>query len=129
MDQGIQDFLTDLIAGANFSAMKCRLYQNNHAPANTDTLSSYTESSFTGYSAVALSGWSASSVSGHVATTTASVAQFTLTAGTQAVYGVYLTNSGNTRLYAAQEDPNAPVTLNTTVSVYQVTVTVTLQSA
>jgi hypothetical protein len=127
MDQGCQDWLTDLIAGGNFSAMKCRLYSNNNVPDNADVLGDYTESAFTGYAAVALSGWSASAVAAHVASTTAAVATFTLSSGTGTVYGAYLTNSAGTRLYAAAEDPNAPLTLNTTGNVYQVTVTVSLK--
>lgn len=127
MDQGLQDFLTDLIAGSHFSAMKCRLYSNNHTPANTDVLANYTEATFSGYSAVTPSGWSGSSVSAHVASSVAADATFTLTSGSQAIYGVYLTDSANSRLYAAQIDPNAPVTLNTTVTTYVVSVTVSLQ--
>ncbi len=128
-DDGVKDWLTDLTAGSHFSAMKCRLFQNNHTPSTSDALSNYTESSFAGYSAVSLSGWSAVTVSAHVASTTAAVATFTLTSGSQSVYGAYLTDSGGTHLYAAQIDPNAPVNLNTTITTYQVTVTVTLQSA
>lgn len=128
MDQGLADYLSDLIAGGNFSTQKCRLYQNNHVPANTDVIGNYTESTFTGYAAVTVAGWSAPVVAGHVGSTVASTITFTLTAGTQNVYGAYLTNAGNTRLYAAQVDPNAPVVLNTTVTVYQVTITFTDQS-
>jgi hypothetical protein len=128
MDQGIQDWLTDLISGTVFGAMKVRLYQNNHTPANTDVLASYTESTFAGYAAVSLSGWSAVTVSGHVATTISATATFTLSSGTQNVYGVFLTNSAGTRLEAAQIDPNAPISMSTTINTYTVTVTVTLQS-
>lgn len=129
-DQGLQDWLNDLIVGAVFSAMKCRLFVNNHTPVVGDASPAvYTEAAFTGYVAVTLSGWSAATVSGHVATTVSATVTFTLTAGTATIYGAFLTNSAGTRLEGAQLDPNAPVTLNTTVSVYQVVVSVTLQSA
>jgi hypothetical protein len=128
-DDGIGDFLEDLKVGANFSAMVCRLYSNNHVPAVTDTLANYTEATFAGYANVAVTGWSGVVVAGHVASTTSATLTFTLTSGTQNIYGAYFTDPGNTELYGAQEDPNAPVTLNTTVSVYTVTVTFTLQSA
>jgi hypothetical protein len=129
MDQGLQDWLTDLISGANFAAQKCRLYSNNNVPDTSDVIGDYTESTFTGYASVTLAGWSAVTVTAHVGSTVAATANFTLTAGTATVYGAYITNSGNTRLYAAQIDPNAPITLNTTTNLYQVTVTVSDQSA
>jgi hypothetical protein len=73
------------------------LYQNNHTPAYADTVSSYTEATFTGYSSATLTGasWSLSGTD----PATASYAQqsFASTANqtAQVIYGYYLTVSGN----------------------------------
>lgn len=129
MDQGIAAMLSDIRAAPDFAGLKLRLYQNPHIPSTADNLAAYVEASFPGYAPVTLGGWSAVAVAGHVASTTAATATFTLTGGTQQIYGAYITDAGGTVLWAAASDPNAPITLSTTVNAYQVTVTFTLQSA
>ncbi len=53
---GQQQFLTDLLAGGSLENWELRLFASSHAPAVTDTLSTYTaiEATFTGYSAKTL---------------------------------------------------------------------------
>jgi hypothetical protein len=127
-DYGITAELTNVIASAPFTTGKQKLYSNNHVPAQSDSVGSYTESTFTGYAAVTFGTWGSVTVTAHVASVTCAVATFTLTAGTATVYGAFFTDSGGSNLIGACEDPNAPISMNTTVNTYQVTVTLTVAS-
>ena len=127
-DDWIKTSLGDNVSGA-LVGVKVHLFSNNVTPTNADSLATYTEANFTGYAAATASGWSAAGLTGHVASTTANPVTFTLTAGSQNVYGYYLTDSTSGKLYAAERDPNAPVALNTTASTYQITPKIERQSA
>jgi hypothetical protein len=108
------------------TGIRLRLFSNNHTPAANDVLANYTEATFAGYAAVALADPGASTLSGNVATVTFAAATFTCTSGSQNIYGWYLTDSGNTKLYYAQADPAAPVTVSSAgLNTYTVTVTLT----
>lgn len=128
-DYGSQKALDTFDSNSPWSNAKVRLYSNNHTPTDSDTIANYTEATFTGYAAINMPAFPASTVTGHVASSTAASITFTLTSGSQAIYGVYITDNAGTNLLAAIEDPNAPVTLNTTVNTYTVTLTLTAQSA
>lgn len=118
--------LVDAMSGhAAFPAgIKLRLFSNNHVPSNADTIASYTEATFAGYLAISLADPGASTVTGHVASATFAAATFTCTSGSQNVYGWYLTDTAGTKLYYAQADPAAPVTVSSAgLNTYTVTVT------
>ena len=85
LDDGCGDWLEDLTAGAVFSAMYARLYQNNHTPVNTDGLGSYTESTFAGYTKQGPLVFGAVTVAAHVASTTAAAVTLAMTAGVGAL--------------------------------------------
>lgn len=128
-DYGVQKGLDALTQNTPFSTSKVRLYSNNRTPSDSDVIGDYTEATFSGYSAVTLPAVPNSTVTAHVASASPSTVTFTLTSGSQNIYGVYLTDSGNTNLLGAVRDPNAPVAMNTTVNTYQVTLTFSLASA
>lgn len=128
-DYGATEALTAIINRSSYSAGKTKLYKNNVTPADADVVGTYTESTFTGYAAVTNGAWGTVTITAHVAQSIAATVTFTLTAGSENVYGMFMTDSGGTNLVGACRDPNAPVGLNTTINTYQVTVTLQLQSA
>jgi hypothetical protein len=98
-DAGESDMLSVIVNKTAPSNYVLRLYQSNTTPAETDTHTTYTEATFTGYSSVTLTGasWSIAGT----APTTASYAQqtFTSSAGSQSqnIYGYYVNRTtGNT---------------------------------
>lgn len=126
-DLGIAKALDDIVAGAGFSTAKLRLFKNNVTPDNTKVIGDFTEATFSGYAAISLTGWSAAAVTAHVAQSDPTAGTFTITSGTQAIYGWYVTDSGGTVLYWAQRDPSAPVTLDAS-GLNQYIVTASLQA-
>lgn len=120
--------------GGSAVTIYAHLFKSNTTPAVTDTLSTYTVADFTGHAGVALSGWSAASVASHVGSTTASNATFTITSGSQDVYGVVFTDNvvyaSSTKFYGAVRDPSAPVTLDASnTNAYIIATSLTDQSA
>jgi hypothetical protein len=127
MDDGCKNALADLLgSGTVWNGAKLRLFSNNVTPANTDVIGTYTEATFAGYASGALT-WGTVSVSAHVASSVATTVTFSLSSGSQNIYGPYITNAAGTILLAAARDANAPVALNTTTNTYQVTVTLSLK--
>lgn len=127
-DAALQDWLNALIATSPFATMRIHIFVNNIVPSDSDTLGMYTECTMTGYVAQSVTGWSAASLTGHVGSTSSAQNTFNFSGSFQPIYGVYYTDSTNTKLYGAVRDPNAPVSINSTVSQYLVTTTVTDQS-
>lgn len=88
--------------------VRLHLYKNDITPAETDTLSMYTECSASGYSVKQLAGsqWTFATSS---STSSASFARQTFTYSTsEAVYGYYITNQGVTTLIWAERFSGAP---------------------
>lgn len=126
-DQGVQDSLDELLASPPWSTAKLRLYQLGPTPpTDTAVLADFTEATFTGYAAVSLA-WGSSSLAGHIATSQATQANFTITAGTQTIKGWYITNAAGTRLLASQMDPSQPINL-AAASLNQYAVTVSIST-
>jgi len=118
---GEGQLLTDILTNA--STWKLRLYSNNYTPTNSDTVSNYTEATFTGYSAITLT----RSVSGSTWTITSSSspasasypAQTFSATSAQTIYGYYITDSGGTKVIYAEKFASAisltnPSSLNVT---------------
>jgi hypothetical protein len=86
-----------------------RLYTNNITPAETDTASTYTEASGSGYAAITLTGssWNAPSEG---APSSIGYAQqtFTFTGALGNVYGYYMTRATSGRIALAERFTNAP---------------------
>jgi hypothetical protein len=126
-DDGIKAELDAMTGSSPISTAKLRLFKSNTTPSNATVLSDLTEATFAGYSAISLSGWSAAVVTAHVAQSDPSPGTFTITSGTQAIYGWYVTDSGNTKLLWAQRDTGAPITLDAS-GLSQYTVTASVQT-
>jgi hypothetical protein len=108
----LNDFITDHIGNNNYYY---RLFTNNITPGTATVLTDFTEAAWTGYAPIqggAIT-WPAATLSGHVAQSTGSNIVFNNTSGgTVTVYGVYVTNGVTaTKLYFAERDPNAPVSV------------------
>ena len=108
------DLLTDMIASI-LNGWYMRLYTGNITPTTTTTLASLSavEATFTGYAAVNLTTWSAPTIDGTSAAISVSTqGVFTATSGggTGNLYGYYLTNAGQTKLYGAERFVGAPIT-------------------
>lgn len=78
-----------------------RLFSNNVTISDSTVFSDLTECSFAGYAAVSPA-WPAPSLTAGVAGTLSPSATFTYSGGTSTtIYGAYITDSGNTKLYGA----------------------------
>lgn len=105
-----------------------KLYQSNTTPAETDTHTTYTEATWTGYAAVTLTGatWT---VSGTAPTEAAYPQQtFTSTAGSQnqANYGYYVTQFTAGTLMWAERFTDGPYTIVNNGDAIKVTPKITL---
>jgi len=123
-DGGLAAALDAMLADSQWATAKLKLFTNNVTPDNTFGTGSFTEATFTGYAAITLAAWGASSLSAHIASSLQPKQQFTITAGSQNIYGWYITNSAGTVLLASGRDPAAPVALNSAgMNKYGVTLT------
>lgn len=105
------------------------LFENNHTPANSDTVAAYTECTFPGYASVDLPAIVGVSIAAHIATATWAPEVFTRSAGggTFNIYGYYVTDDTDAVLLWAQRDDLAPVTMNTVGQTYVVVPIMTFQ--
>ena len=110
------------------SDIELRLFSNDVTPAETDTVATYTEATFTGYSAITLTGASWSVVAGAPSVATYAEQQFTSTADgqNQSVYGYYMTRNGGTRIVLAERFSNGPYTIANNGDWIKVTPQITL---
>lgn len=107
----------------------CRLFTNNYTPIATTVLGDLTEAVFMGYLAQPLAGAAASTTSGGKGSTTWNTLTFTNNSGAPVtVYGYYITDTANTKLFWAERDPAAPITINASGGHYYVTPALTLAS-
>lgn len=100
--QGALSDLAGWLAG-DLGTAYARLYSNNVAFLPTNTLASYTEAAFPGYAPVGSLGWSVPYVNGQgKAQTDSNPVLFRLNSnsGSYAVYGLYITDSANSKLLA-----------------------------
>lgn len=112
LDEGSQGLLDVETGHLAREALYMRLFSNNVTVDGTQDHTSFTEATFTGYAAVLLADPGASVVTAHIAAVTYAAALFTITAGSQNIYGWYITNAGGTRAYWAQTDAGAPVAMS-----------------
>jgi hypothetical protein len=106
-----------------------KLFTSNTTPADTDTASTYTEASFTGYTAKTLTGSSWTVTTG--APSEASYAQqtFASTANQTAasVYGYYVIQTTSTELMWAERFTDGPYTVTNDGDEIRITPKITLQ--
>lgn len=125
-DLGIKDALSALVNRP--PGYTLRLFTNNITPNTSNVVGDFTEATFTGYGATALAGWTAAAVVAHVAGTTANPITFTATGAYQSIYGWYVTDGAGDYVCGGR-DAAAPVVMSATVNTYQVTLSLTAQSA
>jgi hypothetical protein len=107
----LQSILAAMIAGSSWPTT-IHLFQNNFAVGVNPALASFTESTFPGYASQTITGlWTAVGIISPLVYSQTSLITWTLTAGSQSVYGYYVTDS-TPNLYWAENDPAAPVTLS-----------------
>jgi hypothetical protein len=114
-NEGETQLLNDLLAGGTLENWSLRLYSNNITPAETDTASTYTEATFTGYSAKTLTRsvtgttWATPTQTGttlessNAKSTYGSSAQSWNATSAQTIYGYYLVGATSTKLIAAEK--------------------------
>ena len=106
-----------------------KLFTSNTTPADTDTASTYTEASFTGYTAKTLTGASWTVTTG--APSEASFAQQSFTSSAsqtaQTVYGYYVIQTTSTELMWSERFTDGPYTVTNNGEEIRVTPKLTLQ--
>jgi hypothetical protein len=123
-DDGILELIAAISVGTVPAGFNMHLYTNNLTPTTSTVLADFTEATFTGYTSVAVSVVTGPLVFGHYASVIFSPAGFTISAGTQNIYGWYLTDDTDTILIASQRDPAAPVLMDAAgLNTYQITQT------
>ncbi len=114
-DQALTNFLDDFIVNRlGNAAYVYRLFVNNVTPNFSQVIGSYVEAAFAGYAPVAGNTlvWPAATSVSHIAQSTAAAILFNNSSGgPQTVFGVYVTNPAGTRLYYAERDPSAPISI------------------
>ena len=109
LDEGAAAVLDAETGHTAMPALYLRLFSNNVTVDGTQDHTSFTEATFAGYAAIALPDPGASSVAAHIASRAYAQQTFTITAGSQNIYGWYITNAAGTKAFWAQTDAGAPV--------------------
>lgn len=125
---GVQEMLKRAL---NFSAtgdVHLHLFKSNTTPAETDTVATYTEATFTGYSVKTLTGASWTITNADPSSASYAQQTFTSSAGSQNenVYGYYVTNSADTILLWAERFSDGPYNIVNNGDAIQVTPVITL---
>ncbi len=93
-------------------AGKLRLYKVATLPSNASLFADFTEADFPGYAAVQLvaATWPLATVANHIASSTYPTVTFTRNASGagQNIYGWYITDGANTKLYACGQFTSGP---------------------
>lgn len=105
--------LNAIVNKAAATDLVLRLYTNDITPAETDTHTSYTETTFTGYSAATLTGSSWTITEGNPSYASYAQQTFTSSAGSQNVshYGYYVQYSTSNILAWAERFTSPPYTI------------------
>lgn len=100
--------------GGSISGAILRLFSNNITPAETDTVSAFTETTFTGYSAITLGTSPTVSDASPATATYAGPHEFTSSAGSQSVtvYGAYINRATGSRIIASERFPSSFTIVN-----------------
>lgn len=117
----ILEMIVNKTAAQNLSL---RLYKSNTTPADSDTAGTYTEADFGGYAAITLSGasWN-SAASGSIAYSAQQT--FTLSSGSNSIYGYYITQAVSGVILLSERDPSAPFSMANVGDNVKITPTIT----
>ena len=125
---GVQEILKRALNVSATGDVSLKLFKSNTTPGETDTTSTYTEATFTGYAAKTLTGASWTVTNADPSEASYAEQTFTSTASSQneAVYGYYVTNSGGTILLWAERFTDGPYTIVNNGDAIKVTPKITL---
>jgi hypothetical protein len=116
----------------SIGAGKIRLYKVATLPSNASLLADFTEADFPGYAAVQLvaANWTLAAVTAHVASSSYPLINWTrnATGAAQNIYGWYLTDGANTKLYACAQITSGPLVIQNNGDAVNVTPTLTTKS-
>lgn len=103
------------------------LYQSNTTPAETDTIGTYTEATFTGYANITLAGASWTVTGGAPSSATFAQQTFTSSAGSQnqSIYGYYIKRVTTGDLVYAERFSDGPYVIVNNGDAVKVTPTIT----
>lgn len=113
--------LLDYLSTNLFGTLKVRLFKNNLTVVAGTVLADLTEANYSGYAAQTAAGWSAAAIVSGAGSTTGTPLTFATanpTTITNNIYGAYITDAGNTILYWAQNDANAPIPMAVPGQIY-----------
>jgi hypothetical protein len=114
-DSGKEAFLNYLTGngGHAISGCKYHLYVNNVVPNHADTLGTYTEASWAGYSAQTAGGWTVAGLDGtfHATSSANNLTWANTSGGSVSVYGYYVTDSASAMLLFSELFAGAPLTI------------------
>lgn len=99
------------------------LYKSNTTPAEADTLATYTEADFTGYTNITLVSADWTIAAGAPSTATGAAQTFTSTANqaAQNIYGYFLKTATDNELIAAERFTTAPIVIQNDGDSIQIT--------
>lgn len=126
-DEGIKQALDARTAKIVADGDLLILVKSNTSESLSRVIGDITESTFAGYSAYTLTGYGAATVASHVASSAATPHTYTITSGTENVYGYARVNSARTKLYWYARDPAAPIGMDAAL-INQLAVTHTVTS-
>jgi hypothetical protein len=109
-DQGLVELLTRLVT----PSVHYHLFTNNIIPDLSTTLGALVEAAWAGYAVVTVlpGAFTIGTVTAHVGTIIAAPISFFNTSGGDVTpYGYYVTDAGNTKLYAITLFSGAPITI------------------
>lgn len=109
-NEGAQEALSRWLNKSATGNVVLKLFKSNTTPGETDTVATYTEADFTGYSAITLTGANWTITNADPASASYAKQTFTSSAGSQNqnVYGYYVTNAGGTVLMWAERFTDGP---------------------
>lgn len=112
-DEGEIDALEYYTNRASPQNLVLKLFTSNTVPAETDTPTSYTEATFTGYAALTLTGATWTAPSGDPKTTTYPEQTFTSTAdqAEQLIYGYFMTRVTSGKLALVERFDAGPYSI------------------
>lgn len=126
LDDGAKAVLDAETGHAAMPALYLHLFSNNVVVDGTQNAASFTKATFTGYAPIALGDPGASSIAAHIASRAFPEESFTITAGSQNIYGWVIGDATLTKAFWAQTDAAAPVAMSA-AGLNNLRYTVTLQ--
>ena len=122
------DALGAFVNKSTLGDIELRLFTNDVTPSETDTVATFTEASFSGYSSITLTGANWTITAGNPSTAGYAEQQFTCSADITAinVYGYYMTRASGTKIVLAERFTGGPYTITNNGDWIKITPQITL---